>query len=118
MCMSIISRAIDQVNIEESYENIVRNQCSRGRTDDFQISPTVFFTRSCTKKEEHVRNHEMRLDQEEEERAKARRREEMCAESRYQHPEYEPEPPSHNVLHTSQPPCNLENSRTESITRG
>lgn len=51
MCMSIISRAIDQVNKDEAYDNIVRNQPSRGRPDDLEISPTVVFTRSGTKKE-------------------------------------------------------------------
>ena len=63
-----------------------------------------------------MRNHETRLDQEEEERAKAKRREEICAESIYQHQEHEPEPSSHNALNTSQPPCNFENAHGEHHT--
>lgn len=56
----------------------------------------------------------MRLDQEEEERSKARRREEMCSESRYQNQEQELS--GQNVPNTAQSPCNFENAHAEQHT--
>lgn len=107
-CMIIISRAIKQVNLWDAYKNIVRNQSSLGRQDDFQISPTVVFTRFSTTNDLHVHIHEMKLQKEEEDRAEARCQEERRIETRCQklfNGQNEPSP--HNATDTPEPPLNF-----------
>lgn len=64
--MSVLSRDIDQVNIEEAYENSVRTKFSLGRSKDSKISARVIFPRYFTLIEQKVRNNGMKVKKQQE----------------------------------------------------